>query len=186
MINLFAFAEGGMGSLWIYGILIVVMLLMIFIPGRRQKKYEQEQAMMRNSLQVGDEVTTIGGIIGKVTSLKGETVTIETSKDKTKIRFLRNAIRSVDVKAEESIALRSMPAEEPEAVSDEAAAPAIEAAPLADESAKKTPKKRAPKAKAPEAVAETVENVEPVADVVEPAAEAERTTLLNGEEISAE
>lgn len=165
-----------MNTLWIYGILIVVMLLMIFIPGRRQKKYEQEQAMMRNSLQVGDEVTTIGGIIGKVTSLKGETVTIETSKDKTKIRFLRNAIRSVDVKAEESIALRSMPAEEPEAVSDEAAAPAIEAAPLADESAKKTPKKRAPKAAAPatEAVAETAEP------------EAERTTLLNGEEISAE
>ncbi len=171
MINLFAFAEGGMSSLWIYGILIVVMILMIFIPGRRQKKYEQEQAMMRNSLQIGDEVTTIGGIIGKVTSLKGETVTIESSKDRTKIRFLRTAIRSVDVKAEESVVLRSAPASEAEQPVE---APAIEAAPLADESEKKAPRKRAAKAKAP------VAEAEPVAEAVEEKSE----VVLNGEEIS--
>ena len=54
---------------------------------------------MRNSLEVGDEITTIGGIIGKVISMKEETVMIETGADKTKIRILRSAIRNIDVKA---------------------------------------------------------------------------------------
>ena len=56
---------------------------------------------MRDSLQVGDEVTTIGGIIGKVVSIKGETFVLETTREKTKIRFLRGAIRTIDVKAED-------------------------------------------------------------------------------------
>ena len=54
---------------------------------------------MRSALQIGDEVTTIGGIIGKVVSIKEDTFVLETTKDKTKIRFLKAAIRSVDVKA---------------------------------------------------------------------------------------
>ena len=57
---------------------------------------------MRENLQVGDEVTTIGGIIGRIVSIKDETVLIETGRDKVKIRFLRSAIRSVDVKAEDA------------------------------------------------------------------------------------
>ena len=57
---------------------------------------------MRDNLQVGDEVTTIGGIIGRIVSIKDETVLIETGRDKVKIRFLRSAIRSVDVKAEDA------------------------------------------------------------------------------------
>ena len=56
---------------------------------------------MRNNLQVGDEITTIGGIIGKIISIKEETVLIETSGDKTKIRLLKSAIKVVDVKAED-------------------------------------------------------------------------------------
>ena len=53
---------------------------------------------MRNSLMVGDEVTTIGGIIGKVVSIKEETFVLETTRDHTRIRFLKTAIRSVDVR----------------------------------------------------------------------------------------
>lgn len=83
--------------------LVAVVVIFYFFLIRPQKKQEQAQQQMRSELMVGDEVTTIGGIIGKITSLKGETVTIETSKDKTKIRFLKTAIRSVDVKAEESV-----------------------------------------------------------------------------------
>ena len=56
---------------------------------------------MRNNLQVGDEITTIGGIIGKIISITEETVLIETSGDKTKIRLLKSAIKVVDVKAED-------------------------------------------------------------------------------------
>ena len=66
---------------------------------RSQKKRDRADQEMRDSLQVGDEVTTIGGIIGKVVSIKAETFVLETTKDKTKIRFLKGAIRSVDVKA---------------------------------------------------------------------------------------
>ena len=68
-----------------------------FFLYRPQKKQEQETSYMRNNLEVGDEVTTIGGIIGAIVSMKGETVTIETSADRTKIRVMRDSIRSVDV-----------------------------------------------------------------------------------------
>ena len=79
---------------------MVVLLIGMFIwSSRSNKKREKEAADMRDNLMVGDEVTTIGGIIGKVVSIKGETFVLETTKDKTKIRFLRGAIRSVDVKA---------------------------------------------------------------------------------------
>ena len=56
---------------------------------------------MRNNLAVGDEVTTIGGIIGRVVSIKDETCVIETSRECSKIRILKSAIRTVDVKAED-------------------------------------------------------------------------------------
>ena len=69
---------------------------------RPQKKQEKETNAMRNGLQVGDEVTTIGGIIGKIVSIKDETVVIETTHNCTKIRILRTAVRSVDVKAEDA------------------------------------------------------------------------------------
>ena len=83
-------------------IMIVVMIAVFyFFMYRPQKKQEREVNEMRNSLQVGDEITTIGGIIGKVISMKEETVMIETGRDGTKIRILRSAIKSIDVKAED-------------------------------------------------------------------------------------
>ena len=91
-------AGGGATSL----ILLVVMFAVLyFFMIRPQKKQEKEAKAMRDALSVGDEVTTIGGIIGEIVSIKDETVTIETSKAGTKIRFLKSAIRSVDVSAED-------------------------------------------------------------------------------------
>ena len=84
-------------------LIIGVMIVFMVISSRKQKKQDQEIANMRNNLQVGDEVTTIGGIIGKVVSIKEETCVIETSRDGTKIRFLKSAISRVDVKAEDTI-----------------------------------------------------------------------------------
>lgn len=84
-------------------IMIVVMFAALyFFMIRPQKKQEKEVANMRNNLQVGDEITTIGGIIGKIVSIKEETVMIETGHDRTKIRLLRSAIRNVDVHAEDT------------------------------------------------------------------------------------
>ena len=80
------------------GLLVVMYFFMI----RPQKKQEKEQNAMRNNLAVGDEITTIGGIIGKVVSIKEETCVIETTHERTKIRILKTAVSRVDVKAEDA------------------------------------------------------------------------------------
>lgn len=80
-------------------ILGVVFYFFIYKP---QKKQDQEAQQLRDNLQVGDEITTIGGIIGKVVSIKDETMVIETTRDATKIRLLKSAVRTVDVKAEDA------------------------------------------------------------------------------------
>ena len=90
--------EGNASGGWIYIVMIVIIIAMFFFMSRSQKKRDREAQQMRDSLAVGDEVTTIGGIIGKVVSIKEETFVLETTKDKTKIRFLKGAIRSIDVK----------------------------------------------------------------------------------------
>ena len=84
-------------------IMVVLMLVaMYFFMIRPQKKQEKEINEMRNNIRVGDEITTIGGIIGKVVSIKEETVMIETGHDRTKIRLLKSAIKTVDVRAEDA------------------------------------------------------------------------------------
>ena len=73
-----------------------------FFGIRPQKKQEREINAMRNALTVGDEITTIGGLIGKIVSIKDETCVIETTHERTKIRSLKSAVSRVDVKAEDS------------------------------------------------------------------------------------
>ena len=91
---------GGLG----FTILSMVALVAVFyfVGIRPQKKQEKEVNAMRNSLTVGDEITTIGGIIGKIVSMKDETCVIETTHERTKIRILKSAVSRVDVKAEDS------------------------------------------------------------------------------------
>ena len=97
-------AAGNTGLQGITTIIMIVAMVAIFyfFMYRPQKKQEKEAADMRNGLQVGDEITTIGGIIGKVVSIKEETCMIETGRDGTKIRILKSAVKSVDVKAEDA------------------------------------------------------------------------------------
>ncbi len=102
-----AAAAGGAGSLFTNGWTTLVMLGLVvvvfyFFLYRPQRKQEKETLAMRNGLQVGDEITTTGGIIGKIVSIKEETVLLETGSDKTRIRILRSAVRTVDVKAEDA------------------------------------------------------------------------------------
>lgn len=93
-----------MDSTWIYIIMLGGILLLFYFMGiRPQRKQEKEDNAMRNSLTVGDEITTIGGIIGKVVSIKDETCVIETAHERTKIRILKTAIKRVDVHAEDAI-----------------------------------------------------------------------------------
>ena len=82
--------------------LVAMVAIFYFFLYRPQKKQDKAQNEMRNSLTVGDEITTIGGIIGKIVSIKDETVLIETSNERNKIRILRTAVRNVDVHAEDA------------------------------------------------------------------------------------
>ena len=75
-------------------------LVLYFFMYRPQKKQEREHQNMRDSLAVGDEITTTGGIIGKVVRIREETVTIMTGKEGTTLRILKTSIRSIDVKAD--------------------------------------------------------------------------------------
>ncbi len=81
------------------GIIAIVIVAFYFLAIRPQKKQERAAQDMRNNLSVGDEITTIGGIIGKVVSIKEETMVIETTRDHTRIRLLKTAVRTVDVPA---------------------------------------------------------------------------------------
>lgn len=88
-----------------YGTIILLVLMVVFFYFfliRPQKKQEKEYNKMLNDLQPGDEITTKGGIIGKVVSIKEETMVIETSRDRTKIRLLKSAVSKIDVKAEDA------------------------------------------------------------------------------------
>ncbi len=95
-------AGGGGGMLSIVLMVVLFIGVFYFFGIRPQKKQEREAAEMRNSLMVGDEITTIGGIIGKIVSIKEETMVIETTRDHTRIRLLKSAVRSVDVRVEET------------------------------------------------------------------------------------
>mgnify|MGYP001113546431 CR=1 FL=1 len=94
-----AFLEtaSGSGSMWSSIIMMALIIVVFwFFIIRPQRKKDKETAKMRSELQVGDEIVTIGGIIGRIVSIKDDTIVIETGSDRTKIRFRRSAISSVE------------------------------------------------------------------------------------------
>ena len=99
----------GMLSLLIFPLLLVIMYFFLIRP---QRKQEKESAAMRDSLSVGDEITTIGGIIGRVINVKDDTFVLETTRDRTRIRFERSAIKRIDRKYDAPVVTEA-PAEEP-------------------------------------------------------------------------
>ncbi len=108
-ISLLSSTSGGgfdFSSLMSIGGIVLLIVFFYFFMIRPQRKKDKEDAAMRDALAVGDEVTTIGGIIGKVVSIKDETFVLETTKQKTRIRFLKGAIRSVDVRIADTIAAK--------------------------------------------------------------------------------
>ena len=100
--NIFTNLAFNASSLLLPGMLVVMVVVLYFYGIRPQKKKEREDNDMRSNLAVGDEITTIGGIIGKIVSIKEETCVIETAHERTKIRILKTAIARVDVKAEDA------------------------------------------------------------------------------------
>lgn len=121
MLNFNFLLEGENGGSLLFTLISIALLFVFFyfFMIRPQKKQEKRDSEMRNALAVGDEVTTIGGIIGKVVAIKEETFVLETTKDKTKIRFLKGAIRSVDVKIADIAAAQAAEKAEKEAAPEE-------------------------------------------------------------------
>ena len=76
--------------------LALMLVLLYFMIYRPQKQQEKQDAAMRAALEIGDQVTTIGGVIGRVVAIKDDTFVLETGADRVKIRFTKNAISSVE------------------------------------------------------------------------------------------
>lgn len=86
---------GGALSMAMPIIMLVIMFgIMYLLIIRPQKKRDKETQAMRNSIQVGDEVVTAGGIVGRVVNIKEDTIVLETGSDRSKIRVKRWAVQS--------------------------------------------------------------------------------------------
>ncbi len=95
-------ATSGSGSTGMIIMMVALFAAMYFFTIRPQKKQQKMEQEIRENTQVGDEVTTIGGICGKVVAIKDDTITIETGSDRTKIKLKKFAI-GTNVTANEKI-----------------------------------------------------------------------------------
>ena len=90
-------AEGGdaaTGASSYSGIIVLVVMLVVFYiflirPENKKKKQAEE---MRNNLSVGDKITTIGGMVGKIVDISGDLITFETGEDRVRIQVTKWAI----------------------------------------------------------------------------------------------
>lgn len=100
-------AAGTRGSM-ASGIILMVVLFggMYFLMIRPQKKQQKKDQEMRDSTQVGDEITTIGGIMGRVVTVKEDSLIIETGADRNKMKITRWAIQTNNTAAEKAKAER--------------------------------------------------------------------------------
>ena len=79
------------------GLIVIMLLVFYFFIIRPQKKQEKEKQKMINSIEIGDTITTIGGITGIVRQIKDDEIyIIETGADKNRISIKKWAIQSKD------------------------------------------------------------------------------------------
>ena len=79
-------------------LMIAIFYFMMIRPENKRKKQAQE---MRDSLKKGDTVTTIGGIIGRVVAVEGDTLVIETSEDRVRMQITKWAVSTTGVQSTE-------------------------------------------------------------------------------------
>ena len=80
---------GGLHMILMFAVLIDVLYFFMIRPENKRKKEAQQ---MRDSLKIGDNITTIGGIIGDIVSIKDDSIVIETSADRVRVEFAKFAI----------------------------------------------------------------------------------------------
>ena len=86
--------EGGSGGMSMIIMMAVLFGAMYFFTIRPQKKQQKIEQELRENTQIGDEITTIGGICGRVVAVKDDTIVIETGSDRVKIKFKKYAIQT--------------------------------------------------------------------------------------------
>lgn len=79
-----------------WGPIVLIVVLMYFVMIRPQRKKQKEEQRMRNSIRVGDEITTIGGICGRVVNIKEDSLVIETGADRNKMTIKKWALQSCE------------------------------------------------------------------------------------------
>ena len=99
--NSSASASGGMGMFGMIIWLVVIFGFMYFLMIRPQKKRQKEEQEMRNTLEIGDEIVTIGGIVGRVVTIRENDLIIETGADRNKMKIERWAINTNRTKNEQ-------------------------------------------------------------------------------------
>ena len=90
------FGEGGGSTIFMLVIMIAIFYFLLIRPENKRKK-EAEQ--MRSAVKTGDEVTTIGGITGKVVSVKEDKFVLETGADQVRIEFAKWALSTNETAA---------------------------------------------------------------------------------------
>ena len=80
---------GGFSGIIVLLVMLVVFWVVLIRPENKKKKQAEE---MRNNLSVGDKITTIGGMVGKIVDISGELVTFETGEDRVRIQVTKWAI----------------------------------------------------------------------------------------------
>ena len=86
-------AAGGSSIIVMVGWVAIMLVAMYFPMIRPQRKKQKEEKQMRENLQVGDEIVTIGGIYGRVISLKEDSMVIESKSDHSKLSIARWALQ---------------------------------------------------------------------------------------------
>lgn len=84
--------------------LVAMMAVFYFLMIRPENKRKKEAEQMRSSLQVGDVITTIGGVIGTICAVKENSIVIETSADRVRIEFAKWAVSSKGAQQTQDVA----------------------------------------------------------------------------------
>ena len=85
---------GGMGGMSSILFLVIIFVVFYFFLIRPENKRKKKLNDMRNSIELGDEIVTIGGIMGKVVQVTEDTITFETGEDRVRLQVTKWAISS--------------------------------------------------------------------------------------------
>lgn len=87
-------ATGGLGGMSSILFLVIIFVVFYFFLIRPENKRKKKLTEMRNNISIGDEIVTIGGIMGTIVHVTEDDITIETGEDKVRVQFKKWAVSS--------------------------------------------------------------------------------------------